>query len=117
MRASTRALLPVILAVFAAAPLAAQDIPGGGTGPGTPDTVPEPSAVAEEAASVEKPITIQSIRPNDQRGINVFEAPKDNGVSFDGFRIDFGAAFTQQFQSLSHENTASPRPQTINGQP
>jgi hypothetical protein len=51
---------------------------------------------------------IQNLRPADQRGINVFETPKDDGVPFTGFKLDWGGAFTQQFQSLTHENTASP---------
>jgi hypothetical protein len=55
------------------------------------------------------PIVIQHTRPVDQRGINVFEPPKDNDtVSYNGFRMDFGAAFTQQFQGLDHSNTAEP---------
>jgi hypothetical protein len=53
-------------------------------------------------------ITIQYLRPQDRRGLNVFETTKDPGVEFTGFRIDFGAAFTSQVQSLSHANTALP---------
>ena len=54
------------------------------------------------------PITIGFFRAHDGRGINVFEAPKHEGVPYDGFRIQWGAAFTQQFQGLRHENTAAP---------
>ena len=44
-------------------------------------------------------------RPYDQRGINVFETTKqDDTVTFEGPRVRFGAGFTQQFQSLKHEN-------------
>ena len=52
-------------------------------------------------------IRIQNIRPNDQRGINVFEAPKTDDVPFTGFKLGFGAAFTQQFQALGHTNRAT----------
>ena len=64
------------------------------------------AAGASKKASLVRPITIQNIRPVDQRGVNMFEAPKDSGVPFTGFKLDFGAAFTQQYQGLSHENAA-----------
>jgi hypothetical protein len=51
-------------------------------------------------------IVIQNIRPTDMRGLNVYESPKDNGVPYQGFKLDFGAAFAQQFQGLDHSNTA-----------
>jgi hypothetical protein len=51
-------------------------------------------------------IQIQNFRPADQRGINVFESPKDEGIPFTGFRYSFGAAFRQQFQGLEHKNRA-----------
>ena len=35
--------------------------------------------------------------------------PKPNTADFTGPSIDIGAAFTQQFQSLKHENAAAPR--------
>ena len=66
------------------------------------------STVTASVFSVVKPIVIQHIRPNDQRGMNVFEAPKTDPVAYTGFKLDFGAAFTQQFQGLQHENTAAP---------
>jgi hypothetical protein len=47
--------------------------------------------------------SIQNFRYYDQRGINVFETPKDN-VTFQGLRVRFGAGFTQQYQNLKHEN-------------
>lgn len=54
----------------------------------------------------QQPITIQYLRAQDARGINVFEAPKEAGVAYTGFKLAWGAAFTQQFQGLTHENTA-----------
>jgi len=49
--------------------------------------------------------SIQYWRPYDQRGINVFETPKDDTVVFDGLKVRFGAGFSQGYQSLSHSNT------------
>ncbi len=51
--------------------------------------------------------TIANWRAYDQSGINVFETPKDNDAKFDGLKVRFGAGFTQQWQSLKHENTAN----------
>jgi hypothetical protein len=53
-------------------------------------------------------VEMQNYRPEDKRGINVFEAPKDEGTGYDGFKLQWGAAFTQQFQGLDHSNTATP---------
>ncbi|HYD51679.1 MAG TPA: hypothetical protein VEA99_03585 [Gemmatimonadaceae bacterium] len=53
--------------------------------------------------------TVTAVRPYDQRGLNTFEMPKPVAGTFSGPSIDIGAAFTQQFQSLKHENAASPR--------
>lgn len=47
---------------------------------------------------------IQYYRYHDQRGINVFEAPKTTDVKFEKLQVRFGAGFTQQFQGLKHEN-------------
>ncbi len=107
-----RVLLPAVLAAFAAIPALAQtDVPGGGTMPAD-DTVP----AAESAASLVRTINVQNYRAQDQRGINVFEAPKDD-APFNGFALDFGAAFSQQMQGLSHSNEAAPAITTVNGQP
>lgn len=51
---------------------------------------------------------IQHLRPNDQSGLNVFEPPKRDTVSFHGLTTRWGAAFTQDFQNLTHQNTAAP---------
>lgn len=45
-------------------------------------------------------------RPYDMRGINVFETGKQDTVEYDGPDLRWGAAFTQQFQALDHENAA-----------
>lgn len=49
---------------------------------------------------------IQFNRPADQRGINVFETSKADTVEFTGLQLKIGGNFTQQFQSISHSNTA-----------
>ena len=43
----------------------------------------------------------------------MFETPKEPGVEYKGFRVDFGAAFAAQFQGLRHENAAEPN--VVNG--
>ena len=68
----------------------------------------EAAAKAKAAAMLLPPIEVQHYRPIDQRGINVFEPPKSDTIPFTGFKLAWGAAFTQQFQALSHSNTAQP---------
>src|SRR5690349_14852667 len=58
---------------------------------------------AETPSSVQT-IEIQRLRPVDARGLNVYEAPKNDGVPYTGFKLAWGAAFTQQFQGLGHYN-------------
>lgn len=48
--------------------------------------------------------SIANFRHYDQRGINVFETPKQNNSVYTGLKVKLGAGFTQQFQSLKHEN-------------
>ena len=69
----------------------------------TDTTVTEPATVI----NTQPAIVIQNTRPSDRRGLNVFEPPKNDGVPYTGFKLDFGAAFTQQFQSLDHSNNAN----------
>jgi len=68
---------------------------------------------AEDSWKKGRPIVMQYYRPQDKRGINMFETTKDPGVDFTGFKMDFGAAFTSQLQDLSHSNTAAPN--MVNG--
>lgn len=72
------------------------------------DTTAREKGVASKISTV-PPIEIQHIRPADQRGLNVFEPLKNDGVPYTGFKLTWGAAFTQQFQALQHRNTAAPR--------
>ncbi|MCA0363316.1 MAG: hypothetical protein LCH67_04685 [Bacteroidetes bacterium] len=52
--------------------------------------------------------TINNLRAYDKSGINQFETKKDADTKFDGLKVRIGAGFTQQFQSLSHENAGQP---------
>ncbi|HMJ17313.1 MAG TPA: hypothetical protein VK478_02900, partial [Gemmatimonadaceae bacterium] len=36
-------------------------------------------------------IQMQNYRPEDKRGINVFEAPKDESLAYEGFKLQWGA--------------------------
>jgi hypothetical protein len=72
-------------------------------------TVP---ALAQQApendpARFQPPTVVQYLRPYDQRGINIFETPKVENVPYTGFALQWGAAFTQQFQGLSHSTNGS----------
>jgi hypothetical protein len=82
---------------------------------GATDTAPAaaPQTKAERKALLVPALQIDHMKPNDQRGINMFEFPKESSVPFTGFRINLGAAFTQQFQGLQHENTAAVKPIAI----
>lgn len=57
-------------------------------------------------AKYPQPMVIQYTRPYDARGINMFETPKKAGATYEGFKMTIGAAFTQQFQGLTHANDA-----------
>ena len=100
----------VAAALFAAGPVLAQDT-ASGNGKTDTVTVRDSSAKTTKSvtASLVRPLEIQYYRAPDQRGLNVFETPKENTVPFEGFKLSLGAAFTQQFQALEHENSATAR--------
>ncbi|MFD2873724.1 hypothetical protein ACFS5N_14660 [Mucilaginibacter ximonensis] len=50
--------------------------------------------------------TIQFYRPNDQRGINVFETHKQDTVPFTGLKVKVGGNFELTYQALKESNTA-----------
>ena len=84
------------------------------------DTIPAATAkpestttAAAKKAKFVQPIELQHFRPIDQRGLTMFETPKDPGVEYTGFKLNWGAAFTQQMQGLDHETTAQSR--VVNG--
>jgi hypothetical protein len=91
-------------ALAVALPVAAQDQPA------------ETAAATEQEATtftVGKPQTIQYVRRQDQKGINVFETSKDPGAKYTGFKLDIGAGFASEAQDISHRNTALPN--VVNG--
>ncbi|MGJ5641411.1 hypothetical protein [Formosa sp. S-31] len=45
---------------------------------------------------------IDNYRYPDQRGVNVFEDPKDSIATFDGVKVRVGGSFALQFQALDH---------------
>jgi len=49
----------------------------------------------------------QFSRPTSSEGLNYFESTKADQSPFEGLNIYWGAAFTQQFQALSHENSGA----------
>jgi hypothetical protein len=72
-------------------------------------TTKEAEAAAAEASwKIGRPIVMQYYRPQDKRGLNMFETSKVPGVQFTGFKMDFGAGFSAQLQDLTHANTALP---------
>jgi hypothetical protein len=82
------------------------------TAPAPTDTQPtkaSPKAVRYYIPAIE----IQHLRPLDQRGLNVFESPKEPGAAYSGFKLSWGGAFAQQFQNLTHQNKAAPK--MVNG--
>jgi hypothetical protein len=73
------------------------------------DTQPEKKSAPKAVRYYTPAIEIQHMRPLDQRGLNVFESPKEAGAKYEGFKLSWGGAFAQQFQNITHENTAAPK--------
>jgi len=74
-----------------------------------PDTQPSKKSTPKVVRYYTPAIEIQHMRPLDQRGLNVFESPKEAGARYEGFKLSWGGAFAQQFQNLTHKNTAAPK--------
>jgi len=55
---------------------------------------------------------LQYFRPNDQRGLNVFETSKTDTVPFTGLKVKVGGNFEMAFQALRNFNTATPMTKT-----
>jgi hypothetical protein len=55
---------------------------------------------------------LQFYRPNDMRGINLFETPKTDTIPFTGLKVKVGGNFEMEFQGLRNFNTATPMTQT-----
>jgi hypothetical protein len=103
---ATLRILTAVGALALATPSYAQDPTPAPTPAATPEATPAPPA--ETTVTFGRPQTIQYTRPQDQRGINVFETSKNPGVKYTGFRLDIGAGFVSEAQALSHTNTAAP---------
>src|SRR5690242_5167249 len=107
---STRLLLLATLA--GAIPAAGQTVRLASAQPADSTVKTDSTAKAKPARPLRyaAPVTeIQYIRPADQRGLNIFEAPKEEGAPYEGFKLNWGGAFTQQYQNLTHQNTAAPK--------
>jgi hypothetical protein len=107
MTPSTRTALALSAVLALALPAAAQQATPPANAPADQAAAGAP-ATADSTWKTGRPIVIQYFRPHDKRGINVFETTKDPGPAFTGFKVDFGAAFAAQVQSISHANTALP---------
>src|SRR5688572_124920 len=77
------------------------------------DTQPEKKSSPKAVRYYTPAIEIQHLRPLDQRGLNVFESPKEAGAKYEGFKLSWGGAFAQQFQNITHQNAAAPK--LVNG--
>ena len=73
------------------------------------DTQPTKKSTPKVVRYYTPAIEIQHMRPLDQRGLNVFESPKEEGAKYEGFKLSWGGAFAQQFQNITHQNTAAPK--------
>lgn len=50
---------------------------------------------------------LDNFKPRDQRGLNMFEEPKDTTTTFDGVKVRIGGALDLQFQAIDHENSGA----------
>ena len=93
-------------------------VAAGVTPPETSNTAqPSVQIVNPFARVIDDPIEFQYFRPHDARALNMFEPPKIAGVPYTGNKLDLGVAFTQQYQDLSHHNSAAAKMVTVNGVP
>jgi hypothetical protein len=106
MKSTLRIAVALSALLMCAAPVAAQAPPEENASGARAATKEEQEEKKREQRR--RPITMQHFRAVDQRGMNVFETPKDPGIEYTGFKLDFNAAFTSQVQALDHENTAEP---------
>jgi hypothetical protein len=59
--------------------------------------------IIAQSAFAQQP-ALQYFRAPDQRGLNVFETPKQDSVTFDNVKVRLGGGFALQMQSLSQSN-------------
>jgi hypothetical protein len=105
MKSTSRIAIALAALLLTAGPLAAQ-APPEAPASGAPGAAAQDNNAAPTDEG--RRIVMQYFKPNDQRGLNMFETPKTPGVEYTGFKLDFGAAFTSQVQALEHSNTATP---------
>jgi hypothetical protein len=109
MRTITRfGLSALLLATVAGVAAAQQNDTGKTVSPTGAAATRSDTAKAAPTVSLFRPLEINHLRPADQRGVNMFEPPKESEVPFSGFALSLGGAFTQEFQGLAHQNAASP---------
>lgn len=60
-------------------------------------------ALLAQSVHAQQP-ALQFYKPQDQRGLHVFETSKEDTVAYDGIKVRLGGGFAMQFQSLSQSN-------------
>jgi hypothetical protein len=106
----TLGITALLLPFIAGSVIAQQPNGADGNGPAANAATSSDSGSKKEQpaiVSLYRPLEIDHIRPNDQRGVNMFESPKESSVPFNGFALSLGGAFTQEFQGLAHQNGAA----------
>ena len=103
-----RIMRVVVWGACAVALLAAIALPAAAQGTTDSSQIVSRASLAETPRAQLRVITLSNFRPHDARSLGTFEAPKPEGMPYNGFQLEWGAAFTQQFQGLHHENNATP---------
>ena len=67
-----------------------------------------PALLVFGAGSAAAQSDLQYFRENDKRGVHVFETTKTDTTPFTKMHVQVGGNFTQDYQSLQHENNATP---------
>ena len=101
MNTAFRAFFGAMALTLVVTPLQAQEVALAGA-PATTEATDSTEKGAAVVISVLKPMEIQNLRAYDRRGLNVFETPKSEAIRYTGFKVNLGAAFTQQFQGIDH---------------
>ena len=108
MQTKTSVFVGMAAIAFAIPALAQNNTPADTNAKATPAVTTDSGPAKAAAPSNVQQIVIQRLRPVDQRGLNQYESAKFDEVPYTGFKLSWGAAFTQQFQGLGHSNTATP---------
>ena len=110
------ALVASLFSIAASAQVAAADPAYAGTPAVLADAAEAGDSVATDAVTGDTPpeadnplVQFPNQRPPDFRGLTTFEAPKtDSRLRGTTPELRLGGAFAQQFQNLTHSNTADP---------